>query len=392
MTFNSATTRGGIVLTLLLLSSHVHTWAQTPSENTIGSATPAPKLVPLAVESTNRKLSLLTGETFAKYLQLAYSRDLLKQEDSDNGTTYTVQGSLFAIGGLFNGEFNKLSTIQGSYFTRNFAVELGAKTQGTTKLSDGVVGFTYALINHRDPLTNFVKNEGLMQERAVRSLSDAHRKFLDQISSATNRTRLVADYDKAVQLDGTSGVANQIKFLKEQGIEGVEEYSIEAVTDSLKQGALLTVFAHGNTDFANTKPLTQSNVGLQFLIGLSNARGRTRPWDLNVKTFYAWRPDTTTIIEQRNLSRTSFTASIGVNKVLINGTDTKKSFLEFSLDAGYERRTGVLYKEESRDRPYGQAVIRARITDQVWVPLTVQLDLKNGNALGFLNIVWNLTP
>jgi hypothetical protein len=380
-------------LIVLLISSVNRSWGQTPSENPVKLvATPTPTIQSLAVESINRKLSLLSAETFSKYLQLAYSRDLLKQQDADNGSTYTLKGSLFAVGGIFNGKFNNLSTLQGNYFNRNFTVEIGAKAQGTTKLSDGVLGFTYAIINKRDPLFNFTRNDSLMQGRAVRSLSTAYTIFKTQISTNPNRTKLEADYNNAVRLDGISGVANQIKFFKEQGIDGVEEYSIEMVTDSLKQGALLTVFGHGNTDFANNKPITQSDLGVQFLIGLSNNKGRARPWDLNIKAFYAWRPDTIAGIEKRNLNRTSFTASLGVNKVLVSGTNTKKSFLEFSLDAGYERRTGILYSEEDRDRPYGQAVVRARITDQVWVPLTVQLDLKNGNALGFLNIVWNLTP
>ena len=377
-------------IALLLIGAASQASAQTPAENTAGAAGATPSVRAFAVESTNRKLSLLSSETFAKYLQIAYSRDLLTKEDGDQGSTYTLKGSLFAIGGIFKGNFNNLSTLQGNYFTRNLNLEAGAKAQGSTKLSDGVFGFTFALINKRDPLFNFAPNEKRMQDLAVKSLSAARLKFFGQATSAEDKLKRQADYRAAAAKDSINGVANQIKFLHDHGLDDVAEYSIEMVTDSLKQGALLTLFGHGNTDFSKNKPITQSDLGIQLLCGLVGSQ--KRPWDLNIKAFYAWRPDSTLLPDHRNLDRTSFTASFGVNKVLISGTATDKPFLEFSLDAGYERRTGTVYNGQDRDRPYGQAVVRARITDQVWVPLTVQLDLKHGNALGFLNVVWNLTP
>ena len=380
----------GIVL--LLAGSAPQAWAQTPAETPAHPLQDRPKIQD-AVESTNRKLSLLSSETFAKYLQVAYSRDLLKQEKGDKGSTYTLKGSLFAIGGIFQGDFNNLSTLQGNYFTRNLSLEVGAKAQGTTKLSDGVFGFTFALINKRDPLFNFVHNEDRMQKRAINSIVAASNRYFRQATSPNDSLKRLADYRAAAQKDGINSEANQIKFLRDNGIDdAITDYSVEMVTDSLKQGVLFTVFGHGNTDFAKNKPITQSDLGLQFLVGLSKPQCRARPLDLNAKAFYAWRPDSTLLPDHRNLDRTSFTVSLGVNKVLISGAATDKPFLEFSLDAGYERRTGIVYSNQDRDRPYGQAVVRARITDQVWVPLTVQLDLKNGNALGFLNIVWNLTP
>jgi hypothetical protein len=387
---------GFLSVGMLLLAAALDAGAQTLSEMPLSTYGDSLTLQSLAVNATNRKLSQLSYETLGKYLQLAYSRDLLKQEAGASGSTYTVKGSLFAIGGLLNGDFNELSTQQGSYFTRNFVIELGAKTQEQAKLSDGVGGFTFALVNKRDPLSNFTKDGPAMQERAVLSISQARVKLFKKFDKMPNGAQFKAAYRAAAEQDGTNGIANQLRFLQANGIDGdkLAEYTFGMVADSLKQGLLITAFGHGNTDFASSRALTQSDLGLQLLWGLPNctAAGQARPWDLNIKAYYAWRPDTAVLERQRNLDRTSFMATLGVNKVLISGTETEKPFLEFSLDAGYERRTGTLYDEEDRDRPYGQAVVRARITDQVWVPLTVQLDLKHGKALGFLNVVWNLTP
>jgi len=340
----------------------------------------------------NKKLSQLSFETFTKYIQLAYDRDLLNQKAAQDGAgaTYVFKGSLFALDGLSRGDFDELSTQQGTAFTRHFSVELGAKTGKGSSVSDGVFGFNWAIVNKRDPFFNFPANTLALQEKAINSLEKATEAFNKAVAANPDAKRLLALQDEAEQKDRkTNSNDAQIKFYQDQGFD-VYPYTLAVIADALKNRGLLTIFGRANTNFGKTQGFTHSEVGLRYLKGWLRT-GSSNSLELDAKTSFAWDTTATPTAEQRGLDHRAFITTLGLNKVLISTSDAAKPLLEFKLSAGYEYRPGQLYKGEFRSKPYGETSLRIRINEQVWVPLTAQYD-THGNVLGFLKVVWNIVP
>ncbi|WP_210514562.1 hypothetical protein [Hymenobacter terricola] len=339
----------------------------------------------------NKQLSQLAFETFAKYIQLAYDRDLLTQKATPDGAgaTYVLKGTLFAIDGLTRGDFDELSTRQGTAFMRHFSVELGAKTGKGSSVSDGVFGFNWAIVNKRDPFFNFPANEIELQSKAVVSLSAARVKFKAKLL-ATPDPALAAKEKAAVQKDKAAGNTDeQLKFYQSQGY-AVSAYTLALVAEALKTRGLLTLFGRANTNFGKTQGFTHGELGLRYLVGWLPVRN-SNSLELDARTAFAWDTTATPTAEPRGLDHRAFITTVGLNKVLISSSDVARPLLEFKLNAGYEHRPSQLYNGESRDKLYGETSLRVRINEQVWVPLTVQYD-THGNVLGFLKVVWNIVP
>lgn len=365
--------------------------------NTTGGP-PTTSTSPLVVASEailekyqNKQLSQLSFETFTKYVQLAYDRDLLTKKNAtdESGSTYVLKGSLFAINGLAQSNFDELSTQQGNAFMRHFSVEAGAKTGKGNTVSDGVFGFTWAIINRRDPFFNFPSNDLALQAAAVTSLSNAIAAF--PTSPGGKNQALLAQLAAAVAKDAAKGTSTdeQVKFYRSQGYD-VHPYSLELVSAALKNRGLLTLFGRANTNFGKTQGFTHGELGLHYLVGWLPARS-SNSWELEAKTSFVWDTTATPTAEPRGLDHRAFITTVGLNKVLISSGDVAKPLLEFKLNAGYEYRPSQLYKDEVRSKPYGETSLRIRINDQVWAPLTMQFD-THGNVLGFLKVVWNIVP
>lgn len=380
------------LLVLLALAAPLSALAQSgPRGNTL-----APDTVAL-LQAQERQLSRFSQEVFSRYLQVAYDRDLLERE----GTTYTVKGSLFALGGIVRSDFNELSTQQGTRFGRSFAVEAGAKAGNQFKLSDGIIGFNWALIDHRNPL--FYREDDAIEIRNQLAANRSGRKAQADFESAVATVRVkqgdvAADAMAKERTDAIDPNLQPTPAARQKALQAVydkyniktgEKYTIETVTESLKNRSLFTIYGRAYTDFEKLIP-TQSEIGLQYLRGIGTSADDQNRWQFDIKAFLALRPDSTLV--GRNLRRSSLIAKAGVNRVLIMAADGKQSFLEAKFDLGNEYRTGTVFPTEDKNTFYGEAALRVRVSQQFWVPLTIKYDANDGTVLGFLKVIWNISP
>jgi hypothetical protein len=360
--------------------------------------TPAPlppKPTDVAVEDAQEKqFSRFSQEVFSRYIQAAYDRDLLTRD----GSTYTVKSSLFGLKSLGDQDFDELSTVKGSKFSRHFAVELGAKAGEQFKLSDGVVGFTWAVIDRRDILYNFRSLETELQQQAQYITAEVNKKAAFDAEVANIRTKDPARADALVAklreaqdpLKNKTPAARQkavAAVYEESGVDYKSVYNIDDLKKGMKNRGLLTFYGTGYTDFKDATP-TQAELGMRYVGGFGSQKAN--PFLLDVQAYYAWRGDTVTA--ERDLDRQVAVTKIGVNKVVISGQDEDKPLVELKFNGGNEYRFGTRYSDEKTWTPYGEAVLRIRLSEQIWVPLTLKYDVKDATAFGFLKVVWNLSP
>jgi hypothetical protein len=380
-----------IAICLGTLAGVPSAWAQTGASSTLRPDTVA------LLQAQEKQSSRFSQEVFSRYVQVAYDRDLLEKE----GSTYTAKGSIFALGGIFRDDFNALSTRQGTKFSRSFALEIGAKTGKQFKLSDGVVGFTWALVDHRNAFlyresdANEIRNQVAANRDDRKSqadfaikVEDVRRRQGNVIADAMAQERIDALNTRLHPTSSDREKALKAVYDKYQ-VASVNSYTVETVTEALKNRGLLTFYGRGYTDFNKLLP-TQAEIGFQYVKGFDALLAHPSAWQFDIKTFLALRPDST--IEHRNLQRSSIITKAGINRVLIMAADGKQSFLEAKLDLGNEYRTGNIFPTEDRNTFYGEAALRIRVSTQFWVPLALKYDINNGNVFGFLKAVWNISP
>lgn len=349
------------------------------------------------LQAQERQLSRFSQEVFSRYVQLAYDRDLLEKE----GSAYTIKGSVFALGGIFRDEFNELSTRQGTKFSRSFAIELGAKVGEEYRLSDGIVGFNWALIDHRNAFLYKESDASEIRKQLAGNLAgrkaqadfNAKVEALRSSKGEADARAMAQERFDAINPNINTTAEARAKALKavydKYNVTYASTYTIESVTEALKNRGLLTLYGRGYTDFKEALP-TQSEIGFQYVKGFDTSLDNPSRWQFDIKSYLALRQDSTA--EKRNLDRSSIISKVGVNRILIMNPDGKQSFMEAKFDIGNEFRTGNLFKDEDKNTFYGEASLRIRVSSQFWVPLTLKYDIDNATAFGFLKVVWNISP
>jgi hypothetical protein len=86
--------------------------------------------------------------------------------------------------------------------------------------------------------------------------------------------------------------------------------------------------------------------------------------------------------------RADIKASGGINFSLIK-SKTQKSILEFKPYIEYLAILTTPIGDEKKNLFSANADFRLRITDNLWLPLTIAYDLNKKNFLGFLNVAFN---
>ncbi len=88
------------------------------------------------------------------------------------------------------------------------------------------------------------------------------------------------------------------------------------------------------------------------------------------------------------ITQVKFKSSAGFNMSLLRDGD--KSLLEFKPYLEYNRILRNPLPDEKKDVFLANADIRIKISEQLWLPLTLKYDIEKENFLGFINISLNL--
>lgn len=145
----------------------------------------------------------------------------------------------------------------------------------------------------------------------------------------------------------------------------------------------------GITDTTYKNQFMFSNIVLhsELLRGVSNNQ-RKNDVELNIRTSLQLTDDT--LKAGRDLKRTVFSFEPGVNMVL-KMKETGKSFFEWKLGGGYYRTFNGLYNGEAKELITLNSTLRIRLLHDIWLPLEIRYDPKEGNWFGFLNVKANFT-
>jgi hypothetical protein len=87
----------------------------------------------------------------------------------------------------------------------------------------------------------------------------------------------------------------------------------------------------------------------------------------------------------RDLKRAVFNFEPGVN-LAFKTKFSKKSYLEIKFSGAWYHNFSSVYVNEERDQVIANATVRLRVFNDIWIPIEIKYDPKNGNLFGFVNV------
>lgn len=280
-------------------------------------------------------------------------------------------------------------------FARNFQMNFGINLNGNYKMEGIKAGFTYAIVNKRD--SAIFK----LSDKLGKALAKKDELAIIKMSKFIEDAKCNEDEDKECQknlglkinaIKEAQGKAR--RFVKREDFpEYFQEYlpkdfnkdvdslniKLEKEQDNYFKKPLLTVTVNGI--FGKEKRfLNQAEANLVYLQGVSDQRKKA---EIDIRAGFTVK-DT---ISDKKYYKTEFKSSAGINFSLFSSKDSKsyfeaKPYLEFIKTFG-----NALFEDKNTFN--ASADIRIRIVNNMWLPITIKYDLKEGRFLGFLNIVFN---
>ncbi|MET3127271.1 hypothetical protein ABID42_002377 [Arcicella rosea] len=344
--------------------------------------------------------SILT-EILSEKLQFAFDNKLVNS--SDNKLEF--KGSLHGWKTLFSHTDKAKTAYLENVFNRNFEIGGGITfdSQNQQKVKGLNLNLKYAIINNRDPETYrfYAKTEKF--SKLVKNLLPTLIQINYDYQSLAN--------DPSIDTTVKNRLKNSlIKFTEKQDfslldpllLTKVYKSSIQAfeanvatatksydsTINKMNNASIWTIAL--NSNYANKK-WSEITLQTEFIKGLGGIEQEREdyPWDLYGGVFFKNLQDTTNL--EKSINRTVLTGKFGVNKVLaLTKSDIKSSALEVLLNVEYNYIPRGRYSNEEEKTFMLASTISIRLAQNVYFPVEIKYDPKNGNFFGFLKIKWDM--
>jgi hypothetical protein len=338
---------------------------------------------------------------------------------SENGV-YSFKSSLYGIGVLFDSTLLIDYNFRRLKWARNISVDISTSLGDDNKFKYINPSAKFSLINKRDP-----KDFGNASSRIQKNLYDANLKLintgrdlanllLQEIKSVTDsaeKEKLMIAIMKGSTIDtknmSRDEIINQLKTLKsyikdkkkaDEALKNIPteaeivSKAYDALVTEISKGLLVTLETGGNYD--HVSQWTNANAKLECLKGTGWSNDKDKPWDVDFWVKGDASADTTKLTS--NLDRQILSSYLGLNKVLISKKVRNQkgvasaSVLEILGSAGVDYIANGKYDKEDDLTFNFDFVVSVRIADNVYLPLEIKYDPKNGNVFGFIKLKWDL--
>lgn len=338
-------------------------------------------------------------DAFSGFYQFAFKSINVNQKSLE------LNSNLFSLVNNYDENIVQTKSRSSIVFLRNFQVNLKLNLNDRLNFNGYSGGFTYAILNDRDK--NFINLTGLPIEKHLDELNKLiHTSIIKVISDDNGKNPNLADdlsiiatnivngkkVDKSLSATYTllkteidSQINNSNYFQKLSDSKGNKITTVDSIVSFIKDlkdkslkvienKPFLSIASDGITD-KNGK-LNQYSIGTVFLAG-----SHFGEFDIRAKYNYA---DTL----NPGTPRDNFNGKFGYNFKILRGNDNK-SYFEIKAYGEYNKILKNVLPNEKQETILANADFRIKLTDNVWLPITVKYDKTNNNFLGFLNVTYN---
>jgi hypothetical protein len=341
------------------------------------------------IADVEKKRSGNSNDVLSGFYQLAL-RNLSTEENA-----IEFNSTLFAL--YKNYDYDKLQTKSRASIAllRNFQFNVKLNLTEEYKYNGISGGIKFAVLNKRDKefidLTNteadFLHEEFSKLIEKANGIVDDPDDVINNVTAAVwegtvpteaKTKKLYYDYirilDSLIVIPDGYFARNGKPFKKSNDVTATIAKLREEHYIKIAHAPLLTVSADG---IANKDgKVDRGNGEVIFLWG-----GRVAELDARAKYTYL---DTLQISRPRD----EFSAKLGCNFKLATNKENK-SYFEVKLYGEYHKIYRNVLPTEDAENFLANADVRLRITNDIWLPITLKYDTENANLLGFLNLTYS---
>jgi len=297
---------------------------------------------------------------------------------------------------------------------RKLNFDFGVRLDSLFNFNGFTSGVKYSLVDETDASTSrFIferlKSDELRQERDT-LLVELDKYFKDKVipSGTPNEKKVFAeninkvlqdvpfskldpDFQKIVLgLTANKGLDKIETVFVTKGDSSLQQMDIEkfkALKNLIKNKLLWTI---GLKDSTYKDKFQFANIALvsELSKGIFDPEPGDNNLEINIKALLDFSNDT--LKKSRNLNRNIFSIESGINWVIRDKT-TDRSFFEVKFSGCYYHNFANLYENEKKDSLTINGTARFRVYNDIWIPLEIKYDPKNGNIFGFIDVKANFT-
>lgn len=360
--------------------------------------------------------SLATGnakDVVASFFQLAFN--------NLNGTNkeFNFSSNPYAIMLKSNPNLNKAEQYERYKTLRRLNFNFGLKIDSNFKFNGFSSGVKFKLIDERDHTTsqayiNMLKNDEVNKDidsltKQLQLYSDtkwgnapaigtanfeAKQKFTNEYNDFMNNRTISYDsmpitlkvaVEEIIKTNKLVRLENEIKKNSDFNFSQYDKKLADSLKDVIKMGWLWVV---GLSDTTYNSSFAFSNIAITTEIskGIYKPQAGVNNLELNLKAGLNFLNDS--MQGDKNLKRLMLNSEAGINWV-IRDAQNEKSYFEIKLAAAYKHNFSNLYTGEERSLFTMNSTARVRIYNDIWIPLEIKWDPKNGNVLSTLSLKSN---
>jgi hypothetical protein len=388
-----------IILCLVMMAGFVNNgFAQTTLQKADAIAQESTQQAKTLVRTINDVKSGNWQDVLTSFFQLAVTDLTGKSRSLD------FKANLFALKAKADSTLLVDTNYIKHRFDRNFQFDFSLKLDSQYHFDGVKAGFTLNIINKRD--SSLINLRNTRAEKAFFVATDSLSAGLEKLSVSVRNAdgtfkskgdsalfvRTSALIDSLLALGPSHLIKSELfpkEFIAVTDFKTIEKNYKEfdslfnAALAKFRQRPLVTLSANGTF---NDQPglIKEGFAELVYLQSLS-PRGNKIEWDMRINSSLI----DTTVNNIKN--RIEFNASLGLNCALITASqNVHKSLVEFKPYFAFKRVARCTYPGEKANQFTANAEVRIRLTDKLWIPLTLKYDLEDNNFLGFLNVSLNM--
>lgn len=326
---------------------------------------------------------------------------LAAQDLFGDNKTFKFQSSLFAIKAKTDDALWIDSNYLKERFARNFVISVSPAFDSSFRYKSNSIGLKYAIINNRDKTVfDFSQPEDMIWLKLQQTaLNQYAQQFTDGVRNPLFQRAINFFLDE--DEPGRTSVANLpddfkalLKKLTDKSIfrgVGVDSFrnhlanEYSRLSQYVENRGLWTAEANF-TSLNNGNLFSGINLSSEYLKGLLNKNARSN-LELNLKASLDFSDDSTSL-SANDLHRQVFSFAGGFNWVIVKNRNNK-SVLELKGAVAYNNILKTRYTDEEWSKFTGEGVLRFRLTNDIWIPVEIKYDPKNGNVFGFISVKSN---
>ncbi|HEY4063724.1 MAG TPA: hypothetical protein VGM30_17570 [Puia sp.] len=315
-----------------------------------------------------------------------------------DGSNLTFQPTFYGIASLFNPDLKKSGNFRKEIFIRNSQLTLGLTPAATSlfKYDSLGAGYTYAIINNKKLTAKKYRELGSSEEyKTFQKVQDALAQYAGAHIGEPEAALALSLFNKGIGTSDLPTLPKELRSALNQATGAKDDADLltklgawdtlwQNTISALSRAPLFTAGFNSIYDLVQHRwqEISLMPVNLTLYMRRSNPQSSS----VTITGSYVFDVDTA---NKENLQRNLIKVNLGYDIIALMTKDKKKTVFEIKPGLMTSFVTKGKYLNEKTSTWNPSLTLRARLSDNFYLPVTLKYDTKDPQLFGFLAIQYS---